>query len=242
VGRADWSSLPDLLASGVDAVLHTAWDLKTPVTEHPQAVLDANLMTTMRLLESCREHGILKFGLISTCAVYGESTDTSEDADCCPVTINGITKLLNERIVQAFCAEAGIECQIYRVFNMFGGADRFSILSHLRNALDRGAPFRLNNGGVAQRDFIHVDDVARIVMALIPMSLPDVHMNIGTGRATQISDIVSLVQRHHPQLRIERTSVEEVESSRADIGRLSSTLGQQRFIDVMDFVDTSFAD
>ena len=223
-------------------MLHTAWDLHTPVTQRPEVVIDANVMTTTRLLEACREVGVKKFALISTCAVYGESTDTAEDVQCCPVTINGITKLLNERIVQAFCADAGIECQIYRVFNMFGGADRFSILSHLRDALDRGVPFRLNNGGVAQRDFIHVDDVARIVMTLLPMSLPQELMNVGTGRATHISDIVSAVQRHHPELRIERTAVREVDYSCADIGRLSSTVGESDFIDVMDFVERAFGD
>lgn len=240
VGREDWSRLPELLAPGVDAVLHTAWDLKTPVTQQPEAVLDANLMTTMRLLEACRERGVAKFALISTCAVYGERMDTAEDADCCPVTINGITKLLNERIVQAFCADAGIECQIYRVFNMFGGDDRFSVLSHLRSALDLGSPFRLNNGGVAQRDFVHVDDVARIVMTLLPMRLPHVHMNIGTGRATRISEIVAVVQRLHPELRIERTSTQEAEYSRADTRRLSATVQDLRFVDVMAFVETSF--
>src|SRR4051794_30035845 len=242
LGREDWPDLPGLLASGIDAVLHTAWDLKTSVTARPEAVFDANVMTTMRLLEACRDTGIEKFALISTCAVYGERLVTAEDSACCPVTINGLTKLLNEQAVQAFCADAGIECQIYRVFNMFGGNDRFSILSHLRNAIDQGAPFRLNNRGEARRDFIHVDDVARIVMTLLPMSLPAVHMNVGTGRATRVSDVVAAVQRHHPDLRIEETSAKEVEYSRADIDRLTTTLGELDFIDVIDFVETTFAD
>jgi UDP-glucose 4-epimerase len=241
VGRADWSRLPDLLGSGVDAVLHAAWDLKTAPTQDPTAVLDANLMTTMRLLEACRAHGVAKFAFVSTCAVYGEGMNTAEDAACCPVTVNGITKLLNERIVEAFCADFGIDCQIYRLFNMFGGSDRFSILSHLRNALDRDTAFKLNNGGVAQRDFVHVADVARIVMTLLPRNLPEVHMNIGTGRATRISDIVAVVQRLHPELRIERSSVKEAEYSRADISRLSSTVEELPFVDVMDFVEREFA-
>jgi UDP-glucose 4-epimerase len=227
VGRADWPRLPDLLASGIDAVLHAAWDLKTPITQRPEAVLDANLMTTMRLLEACRAQGVAKVAFMSTGAVYGEDSNTAEDAACCPVTINGITKLLNERIVEALCAESGIECQIYRVFNMYGGTDRFSILSHLRRALDQHTPFTLNNGGGAQRDFIHVTDVARI-------------MNVGTGRATRISDIVAAVQRLHPELRTERSSVREADYSRADISRLSSRLGELRFVDVMDFVEREF--
>jgi UDP-glucose 4-epimerase len=240
VGRADWHELPELLASGIDAVLHAAWDLKTPITRSPEAVIDANLMTTLRLLEACRAQGVAKFALMSTGAVYGEGSNTAEDAACCPVMINGITKLLNERIVEAFCAESGIECQIYRVFNMYGGTDRFSILSHLRRALDQDTLFTLNNEGGAQRDFIHVSDVARIVMTLLSMTLPEVYMNVGTGRATRISEIVAVVQRLHPELRITRSSVREAEYSRADISRLSSTLGELRFIDVMDFVEREF--
>ena len=240
VGRADWPRLPELLASGVDAVLHAAWDLKTPVTARPEAVADANLMTTMRLLEACRTHGVPKIAYVSTCAVYGANMNTAEDAACCPVTVNGLTKLLNERIIEAFCADVGIECQIYRVFNTFGGRDNFSVLSHLRRALHHDTPFALNNGGVAQRDFIHVSDVARIIMTLLPMHLRGVHVNVGTGRATRVADIVAVVQRLHPELKVERRSAEEAEYSRADIAQLSSALGELQFIDIMDFVAEDF--
>jgi UDP-glucose 4-epimerase len=156
------------------------------------------------------------------------------------VTINGLTKLLNEQIVQAFCAAYAIECQIYRVFNSFGGNDQFSILSHLRRSLDGGTAFTLNNDGVAQRDFIHVADVAKTVMTLLPMSLPEVYINVGTGRATRVSDIVAVVKRLHPELRIEQRSVKEAEYSRAEVSRLISTVGELRFVDVMDFVERAF--
>jgi UDP-glucose 4-epimerase len=240
VGRADWSRLPAILGSGVDLVLHAAWDLSTPVTQQPEAVVEANLMTTMRLLEACRTYRVPKFAYVSTCAVYGEGMATAEDAPCRPVSINGLEKLLNERIIDAFCADMGIECQIYRVFNTYGGRDRFSILSRLRRALDHDAVFALNNGGVAQRDFIHVSDVARIIMSLLPMHLPSVHMNVGTGRATRVADIVAVVQRLHPELKVEHRSAQEAEYSRADIARLTSTVGETQFIDVMDFVAHDF--
>jgi nucleoside-diphosphate-sugar epimerase len=239
-GRADWPRLAETLEAGIDAVLHAAWDLKTPVSKDPAALFDANLMTTTRLLEACLAHGVPKFALVSTCAVYGESSNTSEDSACCPVTVNGITKLLNERIVEAFCATNDIECQIYRPFNMFGGKDGFSVLSHLRRALEHDTPFALNNGGVATRDFIHVDDVARILPTLIRMKLPNVHVNVGTGRATRIADVVALVRRLRPELRISERSVPEAESSRADTARLTELLGTLQFIDVMDFVDREF--
>jgi UDP-glucose 4-epimerase len=232
--------VPDILDSGVDAVLHAAWDLTTAPAQRPTDVFKANLLTTTELLEACRDHSVSKFAYVSTCAVYGDAVDTSEDVLCCPVTINGQTKLLNEMIVQDFCAQSGIECQIYRVFNMFGGRDRFSILSHLRRAVDGAVPFTLNNGGTGLRDFTHVDDVARILVSLIQMDMPGVHMNVGTGRATRISDIVDVVRRLHPELQIRHVSTKEVASSRADTSRLSATLPDLNFIDVIDFVERSF--
>ncbi len=238
LGREDWSQLPILLSSGVDAVLHAAWDLRTPPARSPEAVFDSNLMTTMRILEACRDVGVPKFAFVSTCAVYGEAIETAEDAACAPVTINGITKLLNERVVEAFCAKNEIECQIYRVFNMYGGNDRFSILSHLRRALDESTPFTLNNGGAAQRDFIHVRDVARILLTLLPQQVAAVHVNIGTGRATRISDVVGAVQRLRPELQIAHQAVREAGYSRADTARLSSIVGELSFVDVREYVET----
>jgi len=240
LGRPDWPNLHALLESGIDAVLHAAWDLTTPIMQNPEAVFETNLMITLRLLEACRSKRIARFGYVSTCAVYGESMNTSEDTGCSPVTVNGITKLLNERVVQDFCAEHGIDCQIYRVFNMFGGNDRFSILSHLQRALVKSMPFVLNNAGVAQRDFVHVSDVASIIVSLLHKQLPAVHVNIGTGQASRISDIVRVVQRLHPELSIRRRTVREAEYSRADTRRLMEALGELRFIDVEDFVRSDF--
>lgn len=241
VGRNDWPQLAGLLRTGIDAVIHAAWDIRTSPTKEPVAVLDANLGTTARLLEACRDAGIRKLGFVSTSGVYGDSPDTAEDAPYAPVSFNGLAKLLGERLVADFCSEIGIECQVYRVFNTFGGTDRFSILRHLRSAVDRGTPFTLNNGGDAERDFIHVDDVARIVGDLIQRTLPASQVNVGTGRSTRIADIVAAVQEHHPELVLRHQSVREAPSSRANTTRLVSILGQQRFVDVLEFVRADFA-
>jgi UDP-glucose 4-epimerase len=239
-GRGDWPQLSEILSSDVDAVLHAAWDLTTAVAANPIGVLDDNVMSTMRLLDACSKHGVSKFAYVSTCAVYGASRDTAENSDCHPLTINGITKLLNERIIQDTCANFGIECQIYRVFNMYGGRDRFSILSHLARSLRDNVPFTLNNGGAAERDFVHVDDVARIIAQLLPMNLPWVQVNVGTGRANRIADIVAVVNQLRPELRIEHREVAEVEYSCADLTRLSSVLGAQHYVDVTQFVAQTF--
>jgi nucleoside-diphosphate-sugar epimerase len=95
------------------------------------------------------------------------------------------------------------------------GTDHFSILSHIRKALRNGTPFTLNNAGIAQRDFVHVTDVAAIVLQLLKLDVPFTTLNVGTGIATKVSTLVDLIRARHPELAIRPNSVREAEYSRA---------------------------
>lgn len=239
-GRSDWSRLTEVLAPDIDTIVHAAWDLTTPISANPVGVIEDNVLATVRLLEAIRDRGVSTFAYVSTCAVYGSNRDTEEHSDVRPITVNGITKLLNERIVEETCSKLGIAFQIYRVFNMYGGTDRFSIFSHLARALRDDVPFVLNNAGAAVRDFIHVDDVARIIDALLSVRLPVMVVNVGTGRPTRIADVVRLLQQHHPELKIEHRSVAEIEYSCANVSRLEQLLGPQQFLDVDAYIERVF--
>jgi nucleoside-diphosphate-sugar epimerase len=99
----------------------------------------------------------------------------------------------------------------------------------LEHALRTGAPFTLNNMGIAQRDFIHVTDVAAVVLRLLGIDVPYTHLNVGTGVATRISTLVELAAKRFPALTIRHAHTSEAEYSRADITRL------REFVDI-DFV------
>ncbi|NDE72739.1 MAG: SDR family oxidoreductase [Betaproteobacteria bacterium] len=228
VGRQDWGAIDEKIAAA-ELVVHAASDLRTSASLEPYRLLDSNLMSTATLLEASRRHGLKRFVLISSCAVYGEDMRTGEDSLCCPITINGISKHLNEKLVAEFCTANRIEYQILRVFNTYGGRDRFSIFSKLKNALVRGTPFTLNNEGRMQRDFIHVSDVAHR------------HLNIGTGVATKVSKLVAMVAGQFPGLVIQPGVAQEAEYSRADTSRLGE-LWSGRFIGVEDYIRGTFAD
>ena len=217
--RSDWASLDEKL-DAVDLIFHAASDLRTQPGAQPLRWLDSNLSTTARLLEAARHHGVKRFVFVSSCAVYGANLLTHEDAACSPITPNGIEKYLNEKLVAEFCTANGIEYLILRVFNTYGGKDRFSVLSKLENALRNGTPFTFNNDGRALRDFIHVRDVAAMALHLCCANSVQGHLNIGTGVATKISDVVDLVVAQFPHLIIQRGNAKEVEYSRADTTRL----------------------
>lgn len=238
VGREDWTNLDHQLASA-HLVVHAASDLRTPATVSPTQLLNSNLMSTATLLEASRRHGIKKFVFLSSCAVYGEDMTTAENSLCCPISINGISKHLNEKLIAEFCMANAIDFQILRVFNSYGGRDNFSILSKLKNSLLSGAPFTLNNDGRMLRDFIHIADVAAIVMKLATSDIKQTHINVGTGVATKIASLVAMVKGQFPQLEIQPGLSQEAEYSRADTTALRR-LWDGDFVRIEDYVSSQF--
>ncbi len=238
--RSGWEDLDKICGQGIDVIVHAASDLHTQVAQSPVSVMDSNLVSTTRLLEAAREHRIPRFVFMSSCAVYGEDMRTHEDNHCFPVSVNGICKLLNEKLIAEFCSAHAIKYEIFRVFNMYGGNDHFSIINRLEKAWQTGTPFRLNNQGIAQRDFIHVSDVVSVILQLLPQQIPYSELNIGTGVATKISTLVGLVAQRFPDFPVQHASVEEAEYSRADITRLRNLIDQD-FLSVEDYLRNRLA-
>lgn len=239
INRGDWDDIDQVLSRGVEVVIHAASDLQSSMAQSPVKLLDSNLVTTAKLLEAMKAHEIPRLIFMSSCAVYGDSIRSGESSACHPASINGISKLFNEKIIAQFCEANHIKYEILRVFNMYGGTDHFSILSHIRKALQNGTPFTLNNAGIAQRDFIHVADVAAIVFQLLKLDVMHTTLNVGTGIATKVSTLVDLIRARHPELVIQPNSVREAEYSRADISRLK-TLLDYKFVQIEDYLTNSF--
>lgn len=224
------------LLDGAEAVIHAASDLTTPVGEHPRAVLESNLMSTVRLLEALGERPGVPLFFISSCAVYGRSQITSEETVPAPISINGVTKLLNEQVVAEFAGSHKLEHWVLRPFNLFGGLDHFSILARLQRAAREGGNFTMNNGGVSQRDFIHVDDAAKAVLRMVERRPEQRIINIGSGRTVRIADIVGEFVKKHPGLKVAPSGRDEAEYSRGDIRRLKGIMPDFTARDVLEFI------
>lgn len=236
LGRDQWGELPSLLTRA-NVVIHAASDLVTPVGADPRRVMDSNLNSTIWLLEELARHPVDRLIFISSCAVYGRNEITQEEVAPTPISINGITKLLNEEIIKEFCRAHRLPYQILRVFNTFGGNDKFSMLSRLTRAVEGGGSFTMLNKGVSQRDFIHVDDIAQVVLAVLAVPPREKIINIGTGEATRIRDVVAAFKEKYPAINvIDGGEAPEIEYSRADTTKLRRILPDYEFRDVLDFI------
>lgn len=237
VGRREWESLGAAEFANVGAVVHAASDLRSSVAEHPTTVLESELMVTARLLERMRDYGVPRLLYVSSCAVYGRADDTGEDGACQPLTINGQTKLLNERIIAEFCDRHRIDWESYRVFNTFGGADRFSVVSRIVEASHSGQAIRIHNQGQDVRDFVHVADVAAILLAMLERR-PDCRVvNIGTGCPTRVGELIAAALEADPRLQVGFVAAgPEVHRSVANLHRLRAAIGPYPFRSVLDYI------
>lgn len=235
VGRQEWADLTARDLTGVDVVIHAAADLHTSVSEHPSTVLRSGPLVTARLLELMGEQGGGRLMYVSSCAVYGAARAVEDSLPCCPLTINGQINLLNESLIEAYCNHHGIEWETYRLFNTFGGVDRFSVVGRIIAAAREGKPLTIHNNGRSQRDFVHVADVAAILLEMAARRPPYRRINVGTGRATCIGDLVAAAQESHPwmNVRVDATP-DPVAVSVADTGRLLACVGPRRFTSVLE--------
>jgi UDP-glucose 4-epimerase len=220
---------------GHDVFIHCAYDLKNSITEQPDKVLDSNILSVMRALRLCQENNISKFIFISSCSVYGHSSKSDEEMNVTPASINGLTKLLCENVILEFCRKNEIECTILRVFNSYGGDDQFSVVSKMIKATE-GAPFFLCNDGKAERDYVHINDVAKIICHYTKNSSNHKIINVGTGKTTRIKDILKAMQPILGKITVnDIVNTTEVEYSRANNLRLLGDINIE-FTDIFKYI------
>ncbi len=236
--RDNWDSLTNLDYKKVDAIIHTASDIHADIFSKPDEVLESNVMITAKLLRLCKEKNIKKFVFISSCSVYGELSNSAEEKPIQPITLNGFTKAFNEELITAFCKKNNIRYLILRVFNSFGGDDKFSVLFKILRSAKQGTPFVLQNGGLAERDFIHVEDVAELTQKLTLMKLEDECINVGSGKAVKIIDLVNFVEKKFGMLnKVEGENPNETSYSVANVKKINRLI-EFKPRDIFAFIDS----
>lgn len=98
-------------------------------------------------------------------------------------------KKLVEKKLTLFCKKFKIELIISRPFNIYGKNDKYSIIQKLKNHKKNNLNLTIFNNGNSVRDFINVEDVAKVYNALIKKKFIGI-IGIGTGRGTSIRQLV----------------------------------------------------
>lgn len=124
---------------------------------------------------------------------------TPESAPPAPASIYAATKLAQEDLVRIAARALGIPTVIFRFQNVYGEGQSLrnpytGILSIFSNQLRAGKTLELYEDGEESRDFVHVSDVARAVLAALGSSRADgLTLNAGSGEPTTVAQVARLL-------------------------------------------------
>lgn len=184
-GEVDWRSR----LAGVDEVVDLAY-ATVPQTSYADPVFDilANLPPTVELLEAARGLSLRKMVIVSSGGtVYGhaDALPLLETSRTNPVSPYGITKLTQEKYALMFHSLHGIPVSIVRPANAYGvGQKPFTgqgFIATAMGSLLRQEEVTVFGEAGTVRDYIHVADVARGILAVLDRGEAGEIYNLGSG-------------------------------------------------------------
>jgi UDP-glucose 4-epimerase len=191
------------LLEGIEHVAFCAGGLLPSQSEQdPERDRELTLKPVRATLEALRGRpGATLTYLSSGGTVYGnpQQLPVAESAPTAPVSAYGKLHLACEQEIEAARAEDGLDTRILRCATVYGEHQRpergqGAIVTFLHR-IARGEPIELFGDGSTIRDYIYVGDVARAVIALT--AAPDVPpvVNVGSGKATSLVEVMRLVEQ-----------------------------------------------
>jgi UDP-glucose 4-epimerase len=242
VGDAAEPSDLDEALDQVDAVIHLASQTGVvPSLEDPDRDFRGNAMTTFRVLEGCRLHGIERLVFASSGAAVGDvDPPIHEKVLPRPLSPYGAGKLVGEAYCQAYAGSFGMQTVSLRFSNVYGPFSQHkknAIPNFIKRGLD-DKPIEIYGDGTQTRDFIHVDDLCDgILRSLTTDGISGEVFQLASGVETSILDVAKITQETtggNGNILFEPRRAGEVYKSRADIAKAGALLGFQPRVALRD--------
>jgi ADP-L-glycero-D-manno-heptose 6-epimerase len=172
-----------------------------------KAIVDVNFTYSKELLHWCKDQGV-RFIYASSAAVYGKTTNFDENSGKeAPLDIHGFSKMLFDQYVLRNVEARSPQIVGLRLFNVYGPneghkGDRASLAYQFYNVRKEFKVIQLFGdydgvkAGEQKRDFVHVQDVARLNCWFLEHPEITGIFNVGTGVATTFHDLATLVAKH----------------------------------------------
>jgi UDP-glucose 4-epimerase len=211
---ADRQGLQDLFAShSFGAVMHFASHLRVGESmEKPFMYLGENVANGLNLLETMVEHGIQRFILSSTAALFGqpERIPIDEGEKIVPGSPYGESKNILERVLQWLDQLHGLRYAALRYFNAAGATSErgedHRPESHLvplvlqvalgqRESIQIYGTDYATRDGTCVRDYIHVLDLAQAhILALRALDEGSRTYNLGNGEGYTVLEVIEMAR------------------------------------------------
>lgn len=242
-----------------DVVFHLAAEARIQnCLNDPGRCMETNVMGTQTMLSLCRRHdngSVSRMVFMSTSAIYGLSESTqfevgyvaqkeTDPIDC--LNAYSYSKYFGEQLCKMYSANYGLDTVCFRGFNIYGNrmpkkGQYALVMGIFSRQIDSNESLTIVGDGKQRRDFIHVSDVCRglIAGATTNKKQNGSIYNLGTGKNYSINDVADMISkaRHH---KIPHTYIAarkgEARVTLADISKIKSCLDWNPIITLEEWI------
>ncbi|WNJ90033.1 NAD(P)-dependent oxidoreductase [Bosea sp. 685] len=226
-----------------DAVLHLAWSGVANAARFDRRQITDNVEAACALVEACVAAGVNSFVGVGSQGEYGAGSSMREDVLPEPTTLYGAAKVASLFLTRQLAAQAGIRHAWLRLFSTYGPDDNDGwLIPMLVNEMLAGRRPKTTLG-TQSWDWLHVEDVARGILAVATTESAAGVFNLGSGRAVRVRDVVERIRDlTAPGMELVFGEIpfrpDQVMHMEADNARLRAATGWEPRIDI----DTGLAD
>jgi len=172
-----------------DALIHLAWDgLPNYQSKHH---VEIEFPAQLAFLTSCIETGLKRLAVTGTCYEYGlASGELAEDMPTLPCTPYGQAKeKLREKLFK-LGSKYDFDLSWLRLFYLYGtGQTKQSLFGGLQSAIQSGAKSFDMSGGEQLRDFLPVEEAARLIAAVAQCEQANGIYNVCSGAPVAVKNL-----------------------------------------------------
>lgn len=202
----------------IDAVVHfAAFASVAESVAFPERYYNNNVVSTMTLLDTMREHGVQHFVFSSSCATYGDPqyVPMDEQHPQNPINPYGETKFICEKIMKAYDYAHGLRFVSLRYFNA-SGADPEGRIGESHDPETHLIPIVLQvakgeresvtvfgtdydtRDGTCIRDYVHIVDLAQahaLALDRLRAGGSSDFFNLGSESGFSVREVVQLCEK-----------------------------------------------
>lgn len=159
------------------------------------------IFPSIELMEVCASRKIKFVYFSSGGTIYGNRNDTKpfdEDDDMLPISYYGWSKQMMENSILFKHRTAGLKYLIVRPSNPYGHGQNIygkqGLVAVAIGKILEKLPVEVWGDGSVIRDYIYIDDLARMFCQLIEKDVSNVTLNLGSGRGYSVNDVLAFLK------------------------------------------------
>ena len=192
--------ITDKLFDNYDCIIHLAAITALPDCEsNVRDTINVNVIGTTNIMECARKWNVPHVIFASTSAIYENNKEKifTENLEVNPRLWYSLSKKMAEEVCKSYRINYSMNITTLRFFNVFGPRQDIHrknppLLNYLVREIKQGKQPFLHSTGEQARDYIHVDDVVKLIDLCLGKK-PDDTFNVCTGSLLSVNQIVKYV-------------------------------------------------